>query len=128
MGQGQMHFVKLENTYRLEPHQDERFNAQRVSNVINETLERYLEGETYNPTLCSQMTQQLSESIRNKVKEIGFPRYKLVCKVIIGQKAQQGIEMASRCLWNDGFDSYATGEYSNKDLFAIAVIYAIYYE
>lgn len=120
--------AKLENTYRLTPHPDAKFNCSRVEKALRSILESFLAAEEYQADKCSKMAQNLTEVIKERIKDMGFTRYKLVCNVVIGQQANQGMQGASRCLWNPDFDTYATASYKNTSLFAMATVYGLYFE
>lgn len=91
-------------------------------------LQSFLDGETYDARKCSQLSEQLSEIIRARVKELGLRRHKIVCVVTIGQIRGQTVRCASRCLWDSDTDGEATATFQNHSLFATATVYAIYYE
>lgn len=55
-------------------------------------------------------------------------RYKIVTTVTVGQIADQGVRVASRCLMDQETDNFASGSYKNTSLFGIATVYAFYYE
>ena len=46
--------------------------------------------------------------IKEKVKDLGYERYKLVVQVTVGEKTGQGIRLASRCLWDTATDKYVS--------------------
>lgn len=120
--------IKIQNTYRLEPEPAEKFNPESVQKMMTGVLESYLDGEVYEPILCAKHAQELSDVIKKRVKELGFPRYKLVCNVMIGQNSNQGMNFSSRCLWNKDTDNFAEAVYSKGSLFAVATMYATYFE
>lgn len=120
--------VKIQNTYRLEPENTEKFNPETVRKMMSGVLASYLDGEVYEPKLCAKHTQELSDVIKKRVKELGFPRYKLVCNVMIGQNGSQGMNYSSRCLWNKETDNFAEAVYSKGSLFAVATMFATYFE
>ena len=72
--------------------------------------------------------KSLSDVIKSRVKEMNFPRYKIICNVVIGQRQHQAIRFASRCLWNSNLVSCASASYENSTLFAIATVYGLYYD
>jgi len=74
------------------------------------------------------MSKQLSEVIKDRIKVLRLPRYKLVCTVIIGQNGDQDVRHASRCLCDSDNDGFASASYENGSLFATASVYAVYYE
>lgn len=118
----------LENSFRLTPTDEERFCSSRVDKVLEEFLANFLEGEQYDAQKCSQMALQMSNIIKELVKKMDFRRHKLSCHVIVGQKLGQGMQISSRCLWDSKQDGSASAVFCNGSLFAIATVYAIFYE
>ena len=115
----------FENTYRLEP--KTRFPEITVKAVLNEVLEE-LESHTYSPTHSPFLAKLLSTRVLENVKRLNIERYKIVCLVTIGSKALQGLRIASRCLWNDQFDTVVSASFETKDFLAVGTVYGIYYE
>ena len=62
------------------------------------------------------------------MKQFKLDRYKIVCSVTIIQNTGQGIRQASRFLWNDKFDNWVDGTYTNSTIIAQATVYMLYYE
>ena len=46
----------------------------------------------------------------------------------IGQKNEQGLITASRCLWDESRDNFAAVSFENNSLFAVATLYGLNYE
>ena len=85
-----------------------------------------------------QHAKQLADTIREKVKALGYERHKLVVQVrawahvqaaaepasaqppllqvTLAQKKGQAIRIASRCLWDATNDTYASCVYENESL------------
>ena len=120
--------VKLQNTYRTEPNENEKFNASRVSSVIESVLSNYLENEEYEYAKCNKLSETISEILKNRVKDLHYPRYRLISHVIIGQNTGQNIALYSRCLAFEGHDTYATATYKKGSLYACGCVYGIYKE
>ena len=120
--------MRLQNTYKLEPDVKDKFKPGAVRLVIKEVLEECLDGETYNPTQCRNLTLMLTDLIKCRVKELGYPRYKYVVTVTLGQDRKQGLQLVSRCLMNKDTDRFAEFFYANDVLFAVATCYAMYFE
>ena len=55
-------------------------------------------------------------------------RYKIVVVVQIGQNTNQGVRVASRCLWDDKRDTFASASFSNKHMWAVGEVYAVLME
>ncbi|EDO44337.1 predicted protein [Nematostella vectensis] len=118
--------VRYENTYKLEP--DKRFNVQEVKEIMEETLEESLKDEKYDAIKCRGMSRSLSQTICERVKLLGFKQFKIVCTVTIGEMNNQGIRVASRFLWNEKHDNWVDSVFRSNELFAVAVVYAVYQE
>src|SRR6218665_1679939 len=117
-----------ENTYRLGPSPGDEFNQEEVENVLKDVLSAFLNEESYTYDNCSQMSLNLTDVIRRRLKEMNFPRFRFVCQVIIGEDKHQGIEYASRCIWDGQTDNYANVCYRKGNLFAVATVFAVYFE
>ena len=115
-----------ENTYKMEP--DTRFPSAAIKTIVQDVLESYLQNESYDSEVCREMTKTVSEVIRSRVKDLNLRRYKLVSLVYIGQLANQGIKLGSRCLWDPSNDNFSSYSYQNGSLFAVATVYGIYLE
>ena len=96
--------------------------------VIKQVLEEHFGDRTYDKDYCSHLTPKLSDIIKEKVKKIYLPRFKLVVHVITGQIDGQAMRIASRCCWNDSHDCYAEYTHKNHSMYAIGIVYAIYCE
>ncbi|XP_069792447.1 dynein light chain Tctex-type 5 [Narcine bancroftii] len=120
--------VRCENTYKAQPDEGCKFDANKVKKVLEATLPSYLADHKYNPVTSTQLVESLTDHIRSKVKDINTPRYKLVCNVVLGQLNDQGMQIVSRCLWDTSTDNYATATYKNSSLFAVATVYGLYFE
>ncbi|NXH93256.1 TC1D3 protein, partial [Pachycephala philippinensis] len=112
------------NTYRLEPrikvqHRLLRDKAQAI-------LTNKLQGATYDgnsgPFLCAS----ISEEILKAVKRLDYDRYKYVVSVLIVEKANQAMIVASRCLWDDQRDTWASAKCETDTFIALALVMACY--
>lgn len=119
---------KLENTFRLAPGEGQKFNVSKVQKLVNEILSNHLENVQYEPNKCKDLVYFLSEEIKSRVKSVTFRRYKLIVNITIGQNNGSSIIVASRSLWNSDTDNGCTVQYKNNSLFAIASIFATYFD
>lgn len=120
--------VRLENTYRLGPHDGQKFNSARVSRLVHEIMRNHLDNVKYEPNKCKDLVQLLTDEIKTRTKSILYKRYKLIVNLTIGQSVGSSLIMASRSLWNPETDNECTVTYKNNSLFAIATIFACYYD
>ena len=121
--------TKVANTYRMSPKADEKFNASSVRHIMVSVMESYLEGENYDKFLTTNLTKNLADVIKERMKDLGFSsRYKYVCLVTMGERREQGLAISSRCIWNTDTDNFATATLNKGNLYAVATLYALYYE
>ncbi|XP_006205435.1 dynein light chain Tctex-type 5 isoform X1 [Vicugna pacos] len=118
--------VQMENTYQLGP--TKRFPVAIVNRILKDVLTTYLQEEQYEAELCRQMTKTVSEVIKAQVKDLMVPRYKLIVVVHIGPRTSQSILIGSRCLWDPKSDTFSSYIFRNSSLFALANVYAVYFE
>ncbi|CAL8309735.1 unnamed protein product [Lota lota] len=115
------------NTYHLRPNYQHKFKPAIVKACIREILREQLSGVQYEPEEVPGLSRALAESIKNKLKDAGFERYKLVVQVVIGEQRGEGVKMASRCFWDADTDSYAEDLFMNESLFCVAAAFGCYH-
>ncbi|NXC42367.1 TC1DA protein, partial [Penelope pileata] len=106
----------------------QRFPVAAVDAVLKDVLESCLQGQPYEPCLCGEMARTMAEVIKARVKALAVPRYKIVVVTHIGQLNEQSMQIGSRCLWDPATDTFASYVFKNASLFALAVVYAVYFE
>lgn len=120
------HF-RYENTFKLEP--DKSFPYAATKNTIENVLAERLGPEKYDANKVAEWSKDLSEILRDRAKLlIKGRRYKVVSYVVIGEKDLGAVALASRCLWNDKYDTRAEAVFTNGSLYAIGVVYGLYFE
>ncbi|EOD11674.1 hypothetical protein EMIHUDRAFT_257370, partial [Emiliania huxleyi CCMP1516] len=106
--------VKIyENTFRLEPTEEQRFKPSVAVNAMKETLEASMsytlekdEGGQYvweyDREEAADVAKEVSQECTARVKAaLGEqPRYKLICHVVVSENVQQSFRVSSRCLWD----------------------------
>ena len=120
--------VKLENTYRMEPAKSETFKVDLVEGVIKDVLSSTFKNFKYTPERCKVVTTRMVSDIKRKVKELDFPRYKIVCNVVIMQNKGQGSKVSNRCVWDANTDSHASYTFVNSDVIAVGHVHGVYFE
>lgn len=120
----------LENTYQLDPREDQRFPTKKAEDVIKSVFAAHLTDKKYNADQSKSLTTQLTELIKTQVKqELGHKnRFKVVVLVMVGSMKGQGVRCASRCLWYPQSDRCASYTYNNEQMFAVGNVYGVYYE
>ncbi|XP_029988937.1 LOW QUALITY PROTEIN: tctex1 domain-containing protein 2-like [Sphaeramia orbicularis] len=115
------------NTYLIRPNHQHKFKPAVVKEYIREIVRDRLSGVRYNPEEVPELVRSLADSIKDKVKNAGLDRYKLVVQVVIGEQRGQGVKMSSRCLWDADTDNYAEDVFMNENMFCVAAVFGSYY-
>jgi len=120
--------TKLENTYKMVPDTGKKFSPDSVSAIVYKTLEDSLSGMDYEHIVGGKLAVTLSAEIKDNIKLLKKPRYRVICQIVITQATGQGLEAASKFLWDDNTDSYSCVTYRNKDVVAVATVFGVYLE
>ena len=111
--------------YLVEPQQ--KFNPEQASRIIYDQLSQQLKDQCYNNFQSGHLTTELSKIIQREIQlQQKLTRYKIVTMVWLGQKQGQSTQLASRCLWNQEFDNYASATFTNGTIFATGLVFAVY--
>ena len=118
--------IRYENSYRMEPIAKLRTND--IRDCIKEVFVEELQSKSYVKEDVKLLSKSLAETIKQKVKCLGFHRYKVVSIVAIGQidEFKPSVAFTSRCVWNEAYDNYEEYSYKNNSLYALGTIYLIY--
>lgn len=115
-------------TFRVDPRPDEKFYAAPVQRIIKEVLEQTLEDKTYDDSSAQRLALEVSNLVKSRCKSLKIPRYKLIVQTIIGEILNQGCTIASKALWNDKYDNYASYSYQTNNIFATVIVFGSYFE
>ena len=118
--------MAFENTYKMAP--DKKFPIRSVKNILKEVLMENLTEASYEASACRQLSKTLSDELKNRVKKLNIQRYKVISMVYIGSLGSQAVRIGSRCLWDVNCDTYSSYEFKNNSLFAVAMVYGVYFE
>ena len=119
------HYIPGLHTPSLDP--DKAINSSEIRKILKASFE-FLADEVYNVKRCRNLSKNLSDYILYQIKILDYERYKFTCVVHIGQNLGQDLRIVSRSLWNDQTDTYITESFQNKQLFAVAMVFAVYQE
>ncbi|XP_045552605.1 dynein light chain Tctex-type protein 2B isoform X3 [Salmo salar] len=79
------------NTYLIRPNYHHKFKAAVVKECIRDILREQLSGVQYDPDEVGVLSRSLADCIKDKLKDVGFDRYKLVVQVVIGEQRGEGV-------------------------------------
>jgi hypothetical protein len=123
--------IRLQNTYRMEPNENEKFKPYKVEPKLYALLEDSLKNKKYDATRVPIWSKDLSQELMREARLImnnASMRYKLVSHIVIGEFKGQDVRVGSRCLWDNNLDNCASVVYKNNTLYAVATVFAIYFE
>jgi len=134
-----------ENTYLLEPMDNQRFKRSEAEAIMKKVLdeklavvnERDKKGRlswTYDPEdagdILREVVADCQTNLLAAMKERqngGLPVYKFIFQTQMGENNGQMIRSASRCLWDKKEDNSATATWSNGRVWAVATCFALYF-
>ncbi|XP_069126193.1 dynein light chain Tctex-type 5-A-like [Argopecten irradians] len=119
---------KMENTYKMQPDPGQTFQTSKIEAIAKEVMEQTLSNVNYNSALCNRLVCDISQMIKNKVRGLNMPRYRVIVHVFIGQSKDQSMQMASRCVWDASTDNFSSYTYTNDSIIAVAAVYGVYFE
>ena len=105
---------------------ENKFKVLQAQTIIKEQLAQTLSKQTYQPESVSEITRQLAEDIKAKLKPTLPPQYKLVVQVLLGEQRGQGIARGFRGFWDNDTDNVARETFTNDSLFAVGIAFALY--
>mmetsp|Transcript_34001 Transcript_34001/g.66408 ORF Transcript_34001/g.66408 Transcript_34001/m.66408 type:complete len:120 (-) Transcript_34001:253-612(-) len=115
-----------EKTYQIQPQHKKKFKPQLVEKVIKECLAEKLQGEKYHVDKAARFAREITDTIKTKLKEMNWDRYKYVVQCVIGEQRGEGVKMGSRCYWDEQTDNSASATFSNDSLFCACVAFGVY--
>ena len=118
-------------TYRVEPEESDKFYPSVARDVAEKVVTSVVTAGGEEPAYDDREAQDMSLDISDRVREevasvLKGSRFKIVVQTIIGQVADQGVRVASRCLWDPSTDNYAKYTYEGKNCFITVLIFALY--
>jgi tctex1 domain-containing protein 2 len=72
-----------------------------------QVVKEELAGKKFDEQEAKEWSLNIADTIRERVRQLNIPRYKVIVQVTIGQMLDQGVRVASRCLWDTATDNYA---------------------
>ncbi len=99
-----------------------------MKSCIEEVILRNVKDREYDHATAKSQAESISDQIKMQVKALNIPNYKIVVQTVIGEITGQGVRVASKCLWDDSNDNWASFTYQNNSLFCTGMVFGAYYE
>ena len=120
--------MNYQPTYRMEPREHERFYPAKVRAIIEQVIKTKLENQEFDHAKHKQWAEAIVVEIKDQTKQLNIPSYKSRVQCVIGQVLGQGVRVASKCLWDEANDNFASWSYENASLFCTGIVFGIYFE
>lgn len=117
----------LSNSYKIRPNFKHKFRPAAVKAIIHDVLNEELSGKQYNSEEATSWSKHISDTVKDKLKELELDRYKFIVQVVIGEQRGEGVKVACRCLWDSDTDNYAQDIFMNDTLFCVVAAYGVFY-
>lgn len=96
--------------------------------IIEEVITRNVADKEYDQAQAKTWVENIVRQIQTQTKQLSIPAYKIIVQAVIGQVAGQGVRVASKCLWDEANDNYATFTFTNASLFCTGMVFGVYQE
>ena len=116
------------NQHMMKPRAGTKFLKGDVEKAMQKICREKLEGRAYVFEEVQPLIKELCAELQQKVVQLGYERYKLVSQVTVVEAAQQGIRIASRCLWDPEVDNYAEYTYTSQSMHVNMLMFGLYWE
>ena len=105
------------------PEFNDKFREGPVRAVLSEVLGR-LKTQQYTGDVT--LAKQTADEIRDRLKDLNLPKYKLFVHVVVGESRGQGVQISNRCFWDPETDAFVSEAVKNDTLYVLATAYGIY--
>ena len=76
----------FENTYRLEPRENERFYPSKVKTIVEDIVYKHLKDMEYDHAGVKTLSEKIVSEVRSAIKnQLNIPNYKIAIQTVIGQ-------------------------------------------
>ncbi|CAB3399631.1 unnamed protein product [Caenorhabditis bovis] len=115
-----------ERNFVLRPTPEQKFRQAVVLPIIKETVHENLADQTFNSDTVEELSKTVAVSIRTKLVNLQYPRYKFVVQVYLSEQAGQGITTATQSIWDGDCDGYVHYRYTNNSIWCQAIVFAVF--
>jgi len=85
---------QLDNVVRLSYR--EKVPVGTMKEIVAAALQERLQGAQYEGEKCGEAARGLADTIRNRLKNLGYDRYKFCVQVLIGERRDQGVRCENK--------------------------------
>merc|ERR1712039_104434 len=104
--------------------EETQFVVDEVSNIIKESIESTIGGNSYVHNKVNQWTNSVVESCLASLTKLQKP-FKYIVTCVIMQKNGAGLHTASSCYWDNSTDGSCTVRWENKTMYCIVSVFGL---
>merc|ERR1739837_37079 len=104
--------------------EETQFVVDEVSNIIKESIESAIGGNSYVHNKVNQWTNSVVESCLASLTKLQKP-FKYIVTCVIMQKNGAGLHTASSCYWDNSTDGSCTVRWENKTMYCIVSVFGL---
>ena len=116
------------NTYRIRPKSSGVFSTTKVRPILESVLSSHLNTYKYNANTSGDLCKRIADESKQRIKQLGYSRYKLVTQCLIYSNNNQSVRFASRYLWDEKLDNFVSVTTNGVDFTCTLMIAAVYFE
>jgi len=116
------------NTFRLQPEKNTVFSSMKVTPTLENVLAANLTDYKYTSDTSGELCKKLADECKQRLKSLGFSRYKLVTQCLMFSNNNQSVRFASRYLWDDKLDNFVSSTFAGDNFTATLMVGAVYFE
>lgn len=119
-------FCRTESAIKMadDTTEETQFVVDEVSNIIKESIEATIGGNSYAHAKVSQWTNSVVESCLASLTKLQKP-FKYIVTCVIMQKNGAGLHTASSCFWDNATDGSCTVRWENKTMYCIVSVFGL---
>lgn len=108
------------------------YNLDVITSIMEEIVRATLEPEVkededkYVPSFSPELCQQFVVKLAEKMKELDYSRYRLVCVVSIIQKKNQQVDYKMKVCWDPRMDNFIKYYYEGAHFYIIGIVFLVY--
>eukprot|EP01029_Cantina_marsupialis_P029750 TRINITY_DN782130_c0_g1_i1.p1 TRINITY_DN782130_c0_g1~~TRINITY_DN782130_c0_g1_i1.p1 ORF type:complete len:125 (+),score=15.37 TRINITY_DN782130_c0_g1_i1:68-442(+) len=118
---------EIQASVQIRPSFRDKFPVSAVKGIMSAIMKKKLYKQEYGSEDATRWTKEISDEIRDGVKELELKRYKICVNVVVGEQRGQAIQVGCRCFWDEEADNLATEKFVSDKLFCVATCYGVYY-
>ncbi|TRY76763.1 hypothetical protein TCAL_07609 [Tigriopus californicus] len=104
--------------------EENQFVVDDVSNIIKESIESTIGGNSYVHTKVNLWTNSVVEACLASLTKLQKP-FKYIVTCVIMQKNGAGLHTSSSCYWDNSTDGSCTVRWENKTMYCIVSVFGL---